>query len=704
MAEEIDINIVADTTDATKNVQNLSDEIKSAIIPSIGLAEAIKFGVDSVIEFGKASVEAYKEATDSVNKLNFALSNIGGEGEAALKRLTDQADQLEGTSLFDAERIQESQTTLIQSLNLTAREVEQLTPRIIDLASAQGIDLSQATDQVINGLNGQEKALKKAGVDFQATGDRAKDLGNLLGGLDKFAGASAISLEKNGAGARKAEVEFGKLQEKVGEDLVNAFHDFSDVLFDTENFFNGNIAATKALTEVYDKYKETLQDLSNRILDAGDKQRDLTILYYQDIKGRRALTFEENIIYTNLLKDQTAQVNANTENIIKRLEEEKAKQKEKSDKKTEQVKKELTDYEKLIAKQKELDVAITNAITAGDVSLASNLNKEFQDISKQIALIDVTAEALKTNLNATPIEIKIDVVTNEDTELIKEMFVLPDGTRVTKEQYDKYLEELEKARQLQQQIRMAEFEAATILADAGLNILNQSLQAQYESRLEYFDKEKELIDEKYSLEEEKLQNKAASERLTDSQTQQLRSQLEQQRIKEQADIDKKVAELKKKAFNRDKAFNLVQAGIEGALAITKAIGSAPPPANIPAIILTSAGVAAQVATIASARPPAFAKGGLIEGEGTGTSDSINIKASNGESIINARSTSIFAPLLSAINEIGGGKAFVAESLVPSGNVSVNQQQVPIVKAYVVDSEITQTQKRSSKINRLTTLE
>jgi len=74
----------------------------------------------------------------------------------------------------------------------------------------------------------------------------------------------------------------------------------------------------------------------------------------------------------------------------------------------------------------------------------------------------------------------------------------------------------------------------------------------------------------------------------------------------------------------------------------------------------------QATTINSTNPQGFARGGMylsdgygayLSGPGTGTSDSINAKLSNGESIINARSTAMFAPILSAINIAGGGRAF-----------------------------------------------
>jgi len=64
----------------------------------------------------------------------------------------------------------------------------------------------------------------------------------------------------------------------------------------------------------------------------------------------------------------------------------------------------------------------------------------------------------------------------------------------------------------------------------------------------------------------------------------------------------------------------------------------------------------QATTINSTNPQGFARGSMYLSDGygayltgpcTGTSDSINAKLSNGESIINACSIAMFAPILSA---------------------------------------------------------
>ena len=82
------------------------------------------------------------------------------------------------------------------------------------------------------------------------------------------------------------------------------------------------------------------------------------------------------------------------------------------------------------------------------------------------------------------------------------------------------------------------------------------------------------------------------------------------------------------------------------------------PANIGAIATTVAtvltNIASAVSTVKSAK---FATGGLVTGPGTGTSDSIPARLSNGESVINARSTAMFSPILSALNQAGGGVPF-----------------------------------------------
>jgi hypothetical protein len=88
-------------------------------------------------------------------------------------------------------------------------------------------------------------------------------------------------------------------------------------------------------------------------------------------------------------------------------------------------------------------------------------------------------------------------------------------------------------------------------------------------------------------------------------------------------------------------------------------------------------------------PRKLAAGGIVSGPGSGTSDSIPTFLSNGESVVNAESTSMFSPLLSMINQAGGGTPFnIGNRNVSSLNLGGGE---PPIKTYVVSSDMTSMQ-------------
>jgi hypothetical protein len=116
--------------------------------------------------------------------------------------------------------------------------------------------------------------------------------------------------------------------------------------------------------------------------------------------------------------------------------------------------------------------------------------------------------------------------------------------------------------------------------------------------------------------------------------------------------------------------------------------------------------------IAVPRPRGLASGGLVRGPGGGKSDLIPAMLSNGESVINANSTAMFAPLLSSINAIGGGKRF-AEGGLAIGGLGQTQALTALssqmtgnmapIKTYVVASDMTNQQMLDRSIKDRSTL-
>lgn len=165
--------------------------------------------------------------------------------------------------------------------------------------------------------------------------------------------------------------------------------------------------------------------------------------------------------------------------------------------------------------------------------------------------------------------------------------------------------------------------------------LNRKLQANQE----YIDAKKAIADKEVEIEQVKFQ---AIETITSG----LSSAFETlgENNKTFAILSKTLA-LAEIAINTGKA---LAAGIAQAQSV-------PFPANLAAIATTVATILSNIAvatkTVKSAK---FADGGLVTGPGTGTSDSIPARLSNGESVMTARATEMFAPILSSFNMMGGG--------------------------------------------------
>jgi hypothetical protein len=102
----------------------------------------------------------------------------------------------------------------------------------------------------------------------------------------------------------------------------------------------------------------------------------------------------------------------------------------------------------------------------------------------------------------------------------------------------------------------------------------------------------------------------------------------------------------------------------------------------------------------------YANGGLVTGPGTSTSDSIPARLSNGEAVMTAGAVTMFAPMLSMMNQMGGGTSFsnqVSNTLPDKPSVSNTSQEPVIMKTYVVESELTSIQQRQARLKNLSTL-
>lgn len=111
---------------------------------------------------------------------------------------------------------------------------------------------------------------------------------------------------------------------------------------------------------------------------------------------------------------------------------------------------------------------------------------------------------------------------------------------------------------------------------------------------------------------------------------------------------------------------------------------------------------------AKAAVKGFSVGGYVQGAGTGTSDSIPARLSNGESVITAKATSMFSPILSAFNQLGGGVPIVANN--GGSNIGMDMLAAAVARGYqmapqpvVSVEEINRTQRRVQTIENISRL-
>jgi hypothetical protein len=166
-----------------------------------------------------------------------------------------------------------------------------------------------------------------------------------------------------------------------------------------------------------------------------------------------------------------------------------------------------------------------------------------------------------------------------------------------------------------------------------------------------------------------------------------------------------LAEIAGQETELGKAFAVIQTTLSTYQAAQQAYASqltiptpdAPIRAQIAAGVAIAAGLARVVAIQNTDTSGVKAADGLLVGQGSGRMDNIPVRVSAGESIINARSTSMFKPLLSAINQAGGGRRFASGGITslstqtsPETNllnqISQLQGNTPI-KTYVVSTDV-----------------
>lgn len=357
------------------------------------------------------------------------------------------------------------------------------------------------------------------------------------------------------------------------------------------------------------------------VKDGRDKQsKEITLQYNRQIEDLRTRLKTET--------DLTVKARQAINDQIKALEQQKAAELQKLSE--EELQKEIDNRTKLISLQLE-------AVKKGS-------EQEYQ-LRMQQLLSQRDAELADKELTE---QMKLAIVDKYDKQM--DDLILQREQEISEKQQEAVRLRMENEIMQLQQSGASELEILQEQASQKLELLNSIQQQEGESEQEFLNRKlqanQEYIDAKKAIANKEVEIEQVKFQAIETITSGLSSAFETlgENNKTFAILSKTLA-LAEIAINTGKA---LAAGIAQAQSV-------PFPANLAAIATTVATILSNIAvatkTVKSAK---FATGGLVTGPGTGTSDSIPAQLSNGESVMTARATSMFAPLLSSFNQMGGG--------------------------------------------------
>lgn len=466
----------------------------------------------------------------------------------------------------------------------------------------------------------------------------------------------ALQIESEWAQNNKdANDELAKLEAAVYKARKEQF-DKTRELLEQENSIKNEIAAkdkasaeeakkqaeeyTRIVKERKDKETEAIRQAEDAMLslvkDGVDKQRQqINLSYSREIEDLKKKLKEE--------KNLTAKARDAILATIKAKEKEREIELQKlSD---EQITKEIENRQKLISLQLE--------------SVKEGSEQEYQLKMNQL-LAQQELELSNTELTE---QMKIAIRAKYDKQL--EELINTRNANIAKQEQEairlRFETEIAELHGNEEEILRVKVEQRKAELDAIQQMEGESIEAFNLRKLEaenaYIDAKQELTDKEIAIEQAKYDAVAQITGGLISLTEQLGES------NEGLAKFSKILALGEIAVNTGKA---IAAGVAQAQSV-------PFPGNIAAIATTVATILANIATaIKTVKSAKFATGGLVTGPGTGTSDSIPAQLSNGESVMTARTTELFAPILSSFNQMGGG---VPINITASSNQTMGEDML-----------------------------
>ena len=482
-----------------------------------------------------------------------------------------------------------------------------------------------------------EKAYELEKKDLKIQTDLAKArIANMLGYTDVTEEALK-TIEDLQSGAITADEAIGKigLSESTIEDLRKLSEEVNHLSELEEDSYGRQTEQQNTLNSIRQEGADKAKEAKQKEVEAVRAAEDAMLALVKD--KREQVRKEIEFTYSRQIEDLRARLNTETDltvkarqainDQIKALEQKKAAELQKLSE--EELQKEIDNRSKLISLQLE-------AVKKGS-------EQEYQ-LKMQQLLVQRDAELADKELTE---QMKLAIVDKYNRQI--DDLVAQHEKEISEKQQEAVRVRMENEIMQLQQSGASELDILQEQAAQKLELLNSIQQQEGESEQEFLNRKllanQEYIDAKKAIADKEVEIEQAKSQAMETITSGLIA------------LTQQIGESDKGFAILSKTLALAEIAINTGKAIAKMV-SAEAGKGILGLATMASGIATILANIASAtsivKSAKFATGGLVTGPGTGTSDSIPAQLSNGESVMTARATSMFAPLLSSFNQMGGG--------------------------------------------------
>lgn len=518
------------------------------------------------------------------------------------------------------------------SINQNSKDYIELEKQKLDLANKERSDL---VENAKLSMEASDLRAKSAQKDKYSAEERIQFLNEAID-KEKAMADNELEQAKQRLEIAKKEAERTKNSKEANDELAQA----------EANLYNVQKEYNTKIRELYSQRSEAQTKLNQE-----EEQRLQLVQERSDkeLAAMRALRDSENALIKDSFEKQKADINASYDDQIADLK----KRMETEENLTTEAKAAMSATIANLEKQRDAELSEVN-----EESIREKLEQEAAYIEQRLQLAtegtiqeySLKAEQLKKEKE---IELSNTKLTAEQKQLIEERY---------QKKLDEMTSEHERKKQ-EKAMEALELELSNRLSAAKI-AGEDELQVELENAKKRLDSLQQLEGE--SDAEFKARQLEAQQEYLDAQQAIADREVEIQRTKYEAieqitgalsGLFEELGESNKTFTILSKTLALAEIAINTGKAISSAVAASAGKglfglAEIATLVTTI--ISNMTAAIGIVNSAKFAKGGLVEGSGTGTSDSIPAMLSNGESVMTARATSMFAPLLSAINVAGGG--------------------------------------------------